>query len=180
MRTPSRSMPALSRKPSSRLALAVVTLILLVGIAALVLKYPLPMTVVLTSSVLLVAISAKRNGRRLRALASSRDGESICQFARSFDVRSTDTWVIRAVYEETQAELGSDHANLPLRASDRFTELGIDHDDLDMDLVPSVSDRTGRSLDNPKANPYFGKVETLADLVMFFNAQPLIERRSAR
>jgi len=70
--------------------------------------------------------------------------------------------------------LGSDRAGFPLRASDRFDVLGLDEEDIDMDLADSVSCRSGRSLDDAKANPYFGKIATIADLVMFFNAQPLI------
>lgn len=45
------------------------------------------------------------NGQRLRRLAEERNGESICEFARSFDRRVADPWVIRAVYESLQPYL---------------------------------------------------------------------------
>ena len=34
-----------------------------------------------------------------------RTRESICEFSRAFEVRETDTWVIRAVYEQLQQQL---------------------------------------------------------------------------
>lgn len=46
-----------------------------------------------------------------------------------------------------------------------------------MDLAVSLSGATGRSLDNPKANPHYGAIDTVSDLVMFFNAQPLVVER---
>ncbi|MBK0114962.1 MULTISPECIES: hypothetical protein [unclassified Delftia] len=45
-----------------------------------------------------------REKTRLQALASARNGESICGFARSFDLRSTDPLVVRAVYARLQSE----------------------------------------------------------------------------
>lgn len=117
------------------------------------------------------AFAVRRTKRDFQALASSREGESICNFARSFDRRTVDTWVIRAVYEELQRIVP--HEDFPIRASDLLeNDLLVDTDDLDMLLVPAISARTGRTLDAAETNPYWGKVYTAFDLVLFFNGQP--------
>ncbi|MDR7378275.1 hypothetical protein J2X19_002954 [Rhodoferax ferrireducens] len=114
--------------------------------------------------------------RRLHiaALAKGREGDSICQFARSFDTRNVDTWVIRAVYEVLQQELNDATPAFPVKATDLLAGLLIDPDDLDMAVAPEVSRRSGRSLENSDVNPLYGKVLSVADLVMFFNSQPKI------
>jgi len=108
----------------------------------------------------------------LVALASERTGESICEFARSFNTREVDTWVIRAVYEQLQEYLAPIQPAFPVRGSDRLVKgLLEDPDDLDLSLINEIAERTGRSLDNAENNPLFGKVLTVEDLVLFFNAQ---------
>jgi hypothetical protein len=119
------------------------------------------------SSVLL-----RRQRMRLARIAASREGECICQFARSFDRRSVDTWVIRAIYETLQRELSFAHPSFPIRASDRLDELLSDADDLDMEIAPEVARRSLRRFDNLADNPYYGKVQTVADLVVYFNVHP--------
>ncbi|WP_228529993.1 hypothetical protein [Diaphorobacter caeni] len=113
---------------------------------------------------------SKRRARLLQ-LAAERQGESICQFARSFDTRVVDTWIIRAVHDTLLQELEARRAAFPVRASDRLDDMFFDADDLDMAVAPEVARRAGRSLDNGAANPYFGKVQTVGDLVMFFHFQ---------
>ena len=111
--------------------------------------------------------------RRLRRLAASRADESICTFARAFACRSTDTAVIHAVYEELQHHLCPVVPAFPFRADDHFAEdLRVDHEDLD-DLAVIVAHRTRRTLENTKANPLFGRVHTVRDLIRFFGHQPL-------
>ena len=135
---------------------------------------PLQLAIVATVCAALwfsAARSARRTRQDLQALAANRTGESICDFACSFDCRVVDTWVIRAVYEELQSEVQL--ASLPIRASDVLVkDLHIDPDDLDMSLAPAISARTGRTLEDVEANPYLGKVLTAFDLVLFFNGQP--------
>ncbi|KQV50845.1 hypothetical protein ASC95_14190 [Pelomonas sp. Root1217] len=118
----------------------------------------------------------------MQTLASCRAGESICDFARSFDRRAVDPWVIRAVYEELQREIQLD--SFPVRASDVLAkDLHIDPDELDMSLAPAIAARTGRTLEIAEAHPYRGKVLTAFDLVLFFNGQPScgdkLQRRAA-
>ena len=110
---------------------------------------------------------------KLNRLAEARNRESICTFARAFDARSIDPWVIRAVYEQLQEHLKPTKPPFPLLPTDRLRQdLMLDDDDLDMDLVPDIAARTGRPLSGSAENPYFGKVVTVRDLVEFFCAQP--------
>ena len=120
---------------------------------------------------------AKREEDTLHRLAEAREGESICEFAREFDTRAVDTWIVRAVYEQIQGQLKHVHPAFPVRATDRLKEdLHLNDDDLDLDIAMQVEQRTGRSLNETKANPLYGQVKTVRDLVLFFQAQP---RRSA-
>jgi hypothetical protein len=126
---------------------------------------------------LALAVSTKRELRRnrlqLEALAERRPGDSICQFARSFERRTVDTWVIRAVYEELADYLRWDRPDFPVHADDNLgLDLKIDSDELDDLLIEPIALRSGRTLDNAEANPLWGKVSTARDLVLFFNAQP--------
>jgi hypothetical protein len=75
------------------------------------------------------------------------------------------TWIIRAVYQEFSNSL-----SFPVRASD-----GFDAEDLDSFAV-DIAERTGRSLKNTEANPMFGRVRTVHDLIMFLHHQPALER----
>lgn len=111
---------------------------------------------------------------RLRDLAKDRLDENICNFARSFDRNEVDPWVIRAVYEEFQPYMKLPDGVCPLRATDKISEdLNVDFDDVDMDMLPVVAQRTGRTLDDFEDNPYWGRVVTVGDLVYFFNCQPI-------
>jgi hypothetical protein len=118
-------------------------------------------------------VTTVRVKRHLIGLAQVRQGEDICTFARAFDTRSVDPWVIRAVYEQLQDWLQGEYPSFPLLATDRLVEdLKLDLEDLELDLVREISERTGRSLESTRANPYYEKVQTVADLVSFFCAQP--------
>ena len=112
------------------------------------------------------------NMRSLAKLAAERPGESICTFARSFDCRVVDTWIIRAVFEALQPYCQFSGGTMPLRASDLLGDvLQIDHEELD-DLAIEIAKRVGRSMDRFVENPLFGKVNTVADLVFFLLNQP--------
>src|SRR5688572_7732874 len=64
--------------------------------------------------------------RRERRIASARQAASICTFARQFNCRTTDTWIIRAVFEEL-----AHYVRFPIRALDRLeADLRIDSDDI--------------------------------------------------
>jgi hypothetical protein len=105
--------------------------------------------------------------RRQERIAWERRAESICSFARSFDCRATDTWIVRAVFEEL-----ANYVQFPIRPDDRVEDdLGIDPEDLD-DIAEAMAYRTGRPLEGCEDNPLFGKVRTVRELVEFFIHQP--------
>lgn len=79
--------------------------------------------------------------------------------------------MVRAVYEELQRSLSA-VVTVPLRLTDTLQrDLRLDADDLD-DLVVDMAQRARRSLADTSANPLFGKVTTVGDLVEFLQAQP--------
>jgi len=105
-------------------------------------------------------------------LLEERKGLSICNFAREFNPREVDTWIIRATYEEVQKSICTEQ-QIPLKGEDHlFETLKLDEDDLDLDLVEIISQRTGRSLEQYENNPFYGKVTTVRNLVLFLNFQP--------
>lgn len=119
-----------------------------------------------------VAVINKREKRRLEGICSTRDEESICTFARSFPTRHVDTWVIRTAHQEIQQLMKSYIPAFRVRASDSLLDdLNIDSDDIE-DLLVDIATRSGHSLDETEKNPFYGKINTVRDLVLFVNAQP--------
>jgi len=117
-------------------------------------------------------VENKRKKHRFELLASSRNGDTICEFARSFDTRATDTWIIRTAHQELQAVLQSYIRDFPVRASDSLLiDLELDLDDVE-DLLLDIARRSSRSLEMTEENPYYGRLNTVKDLVHFVNAQP--------
>ena len=120
-----------------------------------------------------VTVISKREKRRFEGMCSIRDEESICTFARSFSTRHVDTWVIRAAHQEIQQLMKSYVPAFAVRASDLLLDdyLHIDSDDID-DLLVDIAARSGHSLDGAENIPFYGKINTVRDLVLFINAQP--------
>ena len=120
--------------------------------------------------------SIRKDQLQWQAQAASRAGEGICQFARQANCRQHDPWVVRAVYEglsETMARTARLPA-YPVRWDDALDSLlpEFHEDDVYWHQIKEMASRAGRSLDNFKANPWYGKVDTTGDLVRFFCAQP--------
>jgi hypothetical protein len=123
-----------------------------------------------------VCVHAVLEARHMRSLAAERTDESICTFVRSFDYRRTDSWLLRAVYEELSRYSAVDGRPLPIRADDRLEEdLKIDPEDFEDFTMVDIAHRAGRSLDDTKHNPLYGKVMTVRDVVNFFEHQSRIE-----
>ena len=172
MKTASRFMPKYVRPRQGRLFAWVFLAVMACCLIYFLWTHPVGTILVIVGFALLVLIEWRRGRKKLSALAASRKGESICEFARSFDSRSVDTWVVRAVYEQLQEYLGVEY-KIPIRASDIFDkDLPVDSEDLDIDLSSEIAQRTIRTMENADSNPFYGKVKTVADLVYFFNAQP--------
>ena len=127
---------------------------------------------VVTGFIIFVVVSNIFWERRMRRLAAGRTGESICTFARSFPRRMADPWVIRAVYEELMDYYDG---KLPILAADSFEDdLQLDWEDLDY-LTADIAARAGRSIKHARLNPYFDKVKSVRDLVMFLSHQPKLQ-----
>jgi hypothetical protein len=127
--------------------------------------------------VLLMWTGLLLNRLHLGRLAAARPGDSICSFARSFDCRAIDTWIIRAAYETTQAWLAS--AYFPLRATDRIEDdLRLDDEDLEY-LAEEIAERSRRSLESAEGNPLYDNVHTVRDLVLFLASQPRADMSGA-
>jgi hypothetical protein len=172
MNAPSRNMPAApvhKASPWAWLFLAV----MISGLAYWFSRQPYLVGVLVAVLGGLVWIQAIWNRRRLCRLAASRQGESICEFARSFD-RQTDTWLIRSVYEEISRYISIDGLPISVRHQDCCEkDLGIDPEDLD-DIARDAAFRARRSMDGCDKNPFYGKVRTVGDIVRFLQGQPRI------
>ncbi len=109
---------------------------------------------------------------RLRRMADERVGESLCTFARAFPRGQRHPWILRAAYEELQPHCAVSNHHLPLRPSDRWREdYGIDPEEFD-DIAIAIARRLGLDLKDSRANPYYGRVDTVADLVAFLSKLP--------
>ncbi|WP_428035296.1 hypothetical protein [Amphritea sp.] len=118
----------------------------------------------------------RKRKRYFKDLLVSREGYSICEFSRHFDCKQVDTWVIRAVYEQLQNYLKSYEIELPVLPNDDvFSDLKIDDEDFEYDILEEIAFRTGRSLDDAEVNPYFGNANIVENLVYFFNKQPVAD-----
>jgi hypothetical protein len=112
-----------------------------------------------------------RDRRRRARLWIERQGEGICTFARSFDRRRVDAWIIRAVHDAVQPYFEIREGPVPIRATDRLVkDIGIDPGDVD-DIAETIAWRTGRPLRDVERNPV-RQVDTVGDLVRFFAHQP--------
>lgn len=171
MKKASRYMPKYEPKKASKPVLVVFFAIAV----AIVIYQPWYLLVIAGIALLVIvwsAIDQPKVERHFHNLCKERNGLSICEFAREFDPKVVDTWIIRAVYEQLQAALPTKE-NVPIKASDGlFNTLMLDEDDLDLDLVEEIAQRTSRSLEGYESNPYYRKVTTARNLVLFFNHQP--------
>ena len=123
-----------------------------------------------------VAVSLEK--QRIQKIAKQRQEDSICTFAKSFDCHAIDTRIIRATHEELQHYYSSETPGFPIRATDSFEkDLQLDDGDLD-DIATEIARRTQRSIDDTEQNPLYGKVNTVGDLVLYLNHQPLQKETS--
>ncbi|WP_211216990.1 hypothetical protein [Simiduia agarivorans] len=82
---------------------------------------------------------------------------------------------MREVYNLVQEWAGKyEDIPFPVQADDTFDGIyRMDPDDLD-DIYFEVAEKLGISKENSEANPYYDKVETVKDLVLFLNDQPRV------
>lgn len=115
--------------------------------------------------------------RRMRAIALARKSSDICRYARSFDYRSVDTKIMREVYNHVQAWAGKyEGIPFPVEADDCFDEVYKMHpDDLD-DIYLEIAQKLGISTEKPELNPYWNKVTSVKNLVLFLHNQPRVKK----
>jgi hypothetical protein len=158
-------MPASPAPKKATVTGWLVLAVLLAGITwGLISSIPLRW-IVAGAFVLIAALTVQLNFQ-LSRIRKERKEESICTFARALPARAHDTWIVRAVYEELSSIIRA-----PLRPTDNIEKLwGIVDEDLD-DVASRVAHRAGRSMDDTRKNPMFGRVVTVADMVLFFEHQ---------
>jgi len=103
-RPPARTVPGTVPGVLQRLAFWSLIAILACATGTISVAHPAATALTVTALVSCGAWLNNREKTRLQALAAARSGESICGFARSFDLRSTDPLVVRAVYARLQSE----------------------------------------------------------------------------
>ncbi len=148
-----------------------------------VVQNPLGAAIVISAIAAASYLLERQRAPRVVRAAASRGGEDIGSFARAFDRHSDaplDPWAIRAVWNALVPLTVSNGHAIPLRPADRFeADLFIDPEDVE-ELVPLLVEQCERSGGRWKDNPYFTRLNTVADLVHFISAQPLrqVESRS--
>lgn len=178
MKRPSRQMPAgtgitkLSKLPASVIICTATVVIL----AAMLRMNGAPLLIVCFITVSLFSAMALRDyyvRKKDEKRAAERKEETICTFARQLNCRETDTWIIRAVYEEL-----FNYNGYSPRLDDRLAEICESGDDIDW-LALDISQRIGRPLENTDKNPYSDKVTTVRDLILFFTEQPVAHSKAS-
>jgi len=169
--------PAASRRAGP--ATYVVLAIMLAGLLYAARQHPYLVAGGIIVVAILGVIATRTAKNKLQDIAASRpSGGGICEFSRSFDLRQVDPWVVRAVYEELVRYFREQGVDMPVRADDDLIkDLGVDPEDLDMDIATDIAARAGRTFDGYKTNPHFNETNTVRGLVMFFNEQPRLSGR---
>ena len=177
MRTPSRRMPAAPGRKAKWWAWPFLGAVV-AGIAYWFYRQPYLVGVLFAGLGVFVWIQMLWEARLRRHLALSRRDESICNFARSFE-RGTDTWIVRAAYEEVCRFIAVDRRPIPVHRDDRCEQdLRVDPEDLD-DLARDIAFRARRSMAGCDQNPLYGKVKTVGDIVAFLGHRPRIAEPDA-
>lgn len=170
----SRWMPP-CEQPETGLFGRAVLVVLAAGALWYLLRHPVGF-LISGGVLLLLWLVALLESRRISRRALERAGEDICTFARDFDRRSPefDPWIVRAVWDALAPwRRVRGGVCLPLRATDAIAELGCVDEDVD-DVLLEAASRAGRSVDHTEANPLYGRVVTVGDLVAFIANQPRV------
>lgn len=194
MRTPSRFLfaaPQARLNATSWLVIALLCAGLLYGVYRMVAAFITdgnPLILIISAFVAWLVIEGIRDNRQwrahLRMLAQQRKDHSICDFARSFDAREVDTWVIRAswnVLSESVNRDGPDGFTVPIFADDRLADEFMLEDDEDLlETLEEMAHRAGRSTELLGTEGFSGPVITVRDAVLLLNALPMTEERKGR
>lgn len=160
-RTPSNRMPPYERLPTPMRVLLGLTAVFVAITWASGRLYP----AVFVTAAILLAPPLLILRRRVRARRRKEGQQSICKFARSFDCRNVDTWIIRAVFDVLHQ-----WRTVPLTASTRLEEdLALDPEDME-ELSLIVHQRVGRPFDSLHSPLFTGT--TVGELVAWFQSLP--------
>ena len=142
--------------------------------SSLLIVWHLPWILLATLALFMLSLMIDRSRwQHLNGLAASRAESSYGAFRRTFDSKTTDGKVIRAVWEALQANIAPATGDFPIAADDDlYRDLRLDEDDITLDIARRVSISTGRTLKWAQHNPHWARLNTPHDLVLFFNAQP--------
>lgn len=169
MRTPSRLMSKYKPQPFGVAGWFVLLVLACVGFYILWM-HPLLTVLALALVVGLGVYEHVKAKLYFNKLMSQRQGESLCTFSRAQDLAGIDTFILRAVYEEIQFDIPV-QKDFPLRWSDNlYSDLCLQGDNVE-DLIERVAQRTGRCIKHAELNPLFGKINTVGELIIFFNHQ---------
>ncbi len=120
--------------------------------------------------IVLILVLSGVGVEKYEKLKRSRKEWDIGKFAKEFNLKEVDTWVVRAVYEAVY-----DEVEIPIKADDDIDkDLRIDMGDLGFDeILINVSQRTGRVLtEESVAYNDIENITSVRDLVYFFNQLP--------
>jgi len=167
----SRNIQKYEEKPAT-VSQKVALFLVIVAALTVLYFYPIFLLLFLLYGILTIVYSYK-HAKQLSRISNNRSSESICSFTRALNFRHIDTWIIRATWEELQFYVT--HKTLsefPIRPTDKLEgDFRIDPEELE-DIAERIVQRTRRSLEETDKNPYFGKIETVGDLILFVNNQP--------
>src|ERR1700741_1065035 len=149
MRMPSRLMPKMIRRRPGPVSYLIVV-VLAAALIYVAWQHPFWFGGTVLALIVLGCIETRNHRRKMASLAAQRPLQGgICDFARAFDLRQTDSWVVRAVYEKLDSYFRELGVTLQIGPDDDLVQdLGIDPEDLDMDIAADIAQRTGRSLKN--------------------------------
>lgn len=167
MRIPSRQMP----RPPKAGPVAQAVLILVLGAMATAALLAMTKVVLacwpLIPLLLTMFVCSWIHAEPAPTDRTPRTNATICHFARAFERRAVDTWILRATYEQLSESHGK-----PIRADDDLFDL-LDVEEVEFEVL-EVAERCGRSVDHPEANPFHEGLTTVRDLVLFLNHQPML------
>jgi len=172
MRKPSNQMPQYE-VPKMKwyfVVIAWIFLILYLGSIAYKAYDDIAFRYVILMFIVLILVLSGVGVEKYKKSKRSRKEWNIGKFAKEFNLKEVDTWVVRAVYEAVY-----DEVEIPIKADDDIDkDLGIDMGDLGFDeILINVSQRTGRVLtENSVGHDDIKNIITVRDLVEFFNKLP--------
>ena len=153
----------------------ILALLAAAGVFAAV-RHPVGTVIVVSGMAAATYLLERQRAPRVLHAAASREGEDIGSFARAFDRHGDaplDPWAVRAVWNALVPLTSSRGHTIPLRPTDRLeVDLSIDPEDIE-ELIPRLVEHCERAGGRWKDNPYYTRLNTVADLVHFISAQPL-------